>query len=442
MASPAMSGFPEWLPEQELVQQRLIDVVREQFELHGFLPLRLRSIERLGDLLHQGETDKEIYGVHRHGAEPSETGDAGDGLALHYDLTVPFARYVGERSHQITFPFRRYQIQPAWRGERPQLGRYHEFLQADADIIGRDVLATRHDADMLRLLRQTMDALEGQGVPRTKLMVNNRKLFEGLLLGAGVASDRITPTLRIIDKLAKLGKQKVVALLADVGLAPDRAAAMIDTLQTEIADEKILAEVEKQGGHELYLKGLAELRQVLTACWEDAAPGTVVGALHIARGFDYYTGTVVEGYFAEHPTLGAVCSGGRYDNLASGDSMKLPGMGVSVGISRVMGFCLHLGLFKETKKTPAVVFVAVHSEETRAQSDLVARTLRGRGIPTVVANDASAYGKQIRAAEQLGVPYLWFPASGDKGHEVKDLVRREQADADLATWAPPSPGRA
>jgi histidyl-tRNA synthetase len=419
-----LSGFPEWLPEQELVQQQVIATVRRQFELHAFTPLHTRSIEKVEDLLSQGETDKEIFAVQRLHAQKDDEAR----LALHYDLTVPFARYTLEHRNQLIFPFRRYQIQPAWRGERPQLGRYREFLQADADVIGNGTLPVRFDAEMVHLLRTTLDALP---VPPVRLLVNNRKLLEGFYRGLGI--DDITGTLRIVDKLAKIKEQGVTEALSARGLA---STAIDKVLALSRLSLESAAEVEKvralEVRHDLLDEGLSELGQVL----EHSSSGRIVGALHIARGFDYYTGTVVEGVLEGHPELGSVCSGGRYDNLASSGGAKLPGMGVSIGITRLIAYCFHLKLLAQKRRSPATVLVVVHADEERAVSNRIAASLRARNIACLVSDSAAAYGKQIKVALQLGIPYVWFPARGDGPHEVKDLRSETQAQADPETWVP------
>jgi histidyl-tRNA synthetase len=425
-----LSGFPEWLPEQELVQQKVLDVVREQFELYGYVPIRTRSVERVEDLLAQGETDKEIYGLHRLAAEKDE--EPGRGLGLHYDLTVPFARYVSENRGKLAFPFRRYQIQPAWRGERPQLGRYREFLQADADVIGSGKLDVRYDAELVQLLRSTLDRLP---VPRVKLLVNNRRVLEGFYRGLGI--EDVTGTLRLVDKLPKIGEKRLAELLAAAGSRPEQAAACLALSRLELREAAEIAKVRELGvKHDLLEQGLGELAQVLERCSSTRQTGAVVGALHIARGFDYYTGTVVEGVLDEHPELGSVCSGGRYDNLASGGSQPLPGMGVSIGVTRLLAYSFHLGLLKQKRRSPAHVLVAVHSEAERGLSEAVATRLRERGTPCIVSDSSAAYGKQIKAADQLGIPYVWFPAQGEKAHEVKDVRSGTQVTAVLGEWVP------
>ncbi len=423
-----LSGFPEWLPEQELVQQHLINLVRRQYELHGFTPLATRAVESIDDLLSKGgDADKEIYVIQRIAPDADDAK-----LGLHYDLTVPFARFVVENQGKLVFPFRRYQIQQAWRGERPQLGRYREFIQADVDIIGQGGLDVRYDAELLAVLRDTLAEMP---IPAVKLLVNNRKVLEGFYRGLGITE--IASTLRLVDKLPKIGAARVRDLLVESGLSFEQAESCLKLAKIECHTVDQLQWVRDLGvSNELLDQGLDELALVLSSL-QGHSRTTVVAALHIARGFDYYTGTVVEGVFAAHPELGAVCSGGRYDNLASKGNATLPGVGVSIGITRIMGYCEHLGLLKQTRKTPAQVMVIVHDAESRPASDAVAATLRSRGIPCLVADNATAYGKQIRAAERLGVPYVWFPPREEGGaHETKDIHTGEQAPADPATWAP------
>lgn len=430
MAEGGLKGFPEWLPEQELVQQHVIATVRRQFELHGFTPLLTRSIEKIDDLLGEGETDKEIYAVQRLHADREDEAK----VALHYDLTVPFARYTLERRNQLIFPFRRYQVQPAWRGERPQLGRFREFIQADADVIGNGTLPVRFDAEMVLLLRSTLDALP---VPPVKLLVNNRKVLEGFYRGLGI--EDITSTLRTVDKLAKIKAEGVTKQLSERGVADEAIAKILALSGIELASAAEIDRVRALGvAHPLLDEGLTELAEVLRA--GETATGKVIGAMHLARGFDYYTGTVVEGVLEGHPELGSVCSGGRYDNLASGSGVKLPGMGVSIGITRLLAYCFHLKLLGQARRSPAAVLVVVHDEAERAASNAIAAELRARNVACLVSDSAAAYGKQIKVALQLGIPYAWFPAKDGKGHEVKDLVAETQSGADPATWSP-SPER-
>jgi len=434
MKTRPISGFPEWLPEEELVQQHFIDTIRRSFELHGFGPIRTRAMEPMDVLLSKGETDKEIYAVQRRAADADASAAR---MGLHYDLTVPFARYVRERRGQLTFPFRRYQIQSAWRGERPQLGRYREFLQADADVIGERSLGLRYDCEMLGLLAITLDALP---IPPAKLLLNNRKVLQGFYLGLGV--DSVVDVLRCIDKIPKIGADKARVELGTLGLSDAHADACLRLARLECDQVEGLDEVAALGvEHPLLTEGLDELRAVLRHCLALGTKTTPVAALHIARGFDYYTGTVVEGVLVDHPDLGSICSGGRYDQLASEGGVDLPGVGVSIGVSRLMGFLAHLELLAPLsgeKKSPADVLVVVHEEDDRPRSDHAAQRLRARGIRCLTADKAQAYGKQIKAATRLGIRYAWFPPAKGKGdaHEVKDLVSGEQQVAELDAWVP------
>ncbi len=433
-----LSGFPEWLPEHELVQQHLIAIVRRKYELYGFTPVETRSMERLEDLLSKGgDTDKEMYVVSRLAADPAAGADDTSQMGLHYDLTVPFARYVAENQGHLVFPFRRYQIQRAWRGERPQLGRYREFIQADVDVIGRGGIPLRYDVEVLEILRDTLDSMP---VPAVKLLVNHRKLLEGFYRGLGIAD--IAGTLRLVDKLPKLGAQRTRAALVEGGVAQEQADACLALARMECRTVEDLGRVERLGvKHDLLDVGLEELSTLLARV-RNVGRTTVVGALHIARGFDYYTGMVVEGVFEAHPELGAVCSGGRYDNLVSGGgNVALPGVGVSIGITRIMAYCKHLGLLRQTRRTPAVVLVIVHSEESRSGSDAVAARLRARSIACVVSDSAGPYGKQIRAAERLGIPYVWFPDLKSGRNEVRDIQSGAQAPVDIEQWVPGPAGQ-
>lgn len=427
MPSAAISGFPEWLPEQELIQTQVLGLLREQFELHGFTPLHLRSVEPIEVLTSKGDdADKEIYTVNRIHADAG----AAAKLGLHFDLTVPMTRYVMQNRGQLVFPFRRYQIAPCWRGERPQLGRYREFIQADIDIIADGKLDPIYDAEMVWLLAGLMAKLP---IPPVRLFVNNRKLLEGLYRGFGI--DDVAQALRIVDKIDKIGPEKTAALMREAGVESATADRCIAVAEIEAQDASLVDTVKGLGvTNELLEEGLAELVQVL----EYGDGDNVTAALRIARGLNYYTGTVVEGVLESHPKAGSVCSGGRYDNLASDAKVTLPGMGVSIGVTRIMGLCFHHGLVEPTKKTTADVLVLVHKAETASASHDVARALRERGIACVVSHRAAAYGKQMQWAQKVGIRYVWFPGADGKPDEVKDLDSGEQAAAERDRWIVPS----
>jgi histidyl-tRNA synthetase len=421
-----LSGFPEFLSDGRIIEQSVIDTVRRIFELHGFASLETRSVEPLDQLLRKGEIDKEVYVLRRlHAGED----DGDSGLGLHYDLTVPFARYILQHAGQLDFPLRRYQIQRAWRGERPQEGRYREFTQADIDIVGRDRLSPHHDAEIALVISEVFAALP---IPRATLHINNRKLAEGFYLGVGATDP--AAALRAIDKLDKIGDVKVADLLVqDAGLDAKGAERCLELARICTPDASFADAVRALGVvHPLLDEGIDELVPVVEHI-ASRQPGAMVADMKIARGLDYYTGTVYETQLEGFESLGSICSGGRYDSLASDGRNTYPGVGISFGISRLLVPLVASGRVVASRSVPTCVLVAVTDEAERAASEAVANALRSRGISTEVAPDAAKFGKQIRHADRRGIPFVWFPDSSS----VKDIRSGDQVDADPQTWTPP-----
>ena len=425
-----ISGFPEYLPGDRIVEQRFLDVIRETFELHGFSSIETRSIEPVERLSAQGEdADKEIYAVSRLGGDDDDAR-----WGLHFDLTVPFARYVVENAGRLAFPFRRYQIQKAWRGERPQEGRYREFTQADIDVVDADSLSPHFEAEMPLIVADVFSRLP---VGDFVVQVNNRKIAEGSYLAIGLTD--VVGTLRIVDKLDKVGPEKVAAMLREGGATDEQAAMCLALAGIRTADLSFVEAVRALGvSHSTLDEGLAALSAVMETAME-YAPGRVVADLRIARGLDYYTGTVYETTLVGYESWGSMCSGGRYDALASDGRTTYPGVGVSIGVSRVLGLLLGNGLVRASRSTPSAVLVAVTSQESRAQSVAVAGTLRSREIACEVAPRADRFGKQIRYAERRGIPYVWFPGADEKtgADEVKDIRSGDQVPASAESWECP-----
>ena len=426
-----LSGFPEFLPSQRVAELAVIDSLRETFELHGFASVETRAVEPLEQLLTKGETSNEVYVLRRLQAE-ADGDDTGWGL--HFDLTVPLARYVLEHAGKLEFPLRRYQIQRCWRGERPQEGRYREFTQADIDIIGRDELSFDADVEVTEVMAAALSRLP---LPPVTLQVNNRKLIQGFYTGLG--ADDPAAVIRVADKLDKIGPDGVrEQLRTGQGLDEaqvDRCLALAGIKGTDasIADDVRALGVE----HPLLDEGLHDLVRALEA----AAPFTtdrfsVVADLRIARGLDYYTGTVFEGRMATHGHL-SICAGGRYDALASDGRTTYPGVGISLGVTRVLAPLIARGLLDGSRSVPSAVLVALPTEEDRPRAREVARALRGRGIATEVAASAAKFGKQIRHADRRGIPYVWFPGADGRPDSVKDIRSGDQVDADPSAWAPP-----
>jgi histidyl-tRNA synthetase len=434
MSKPTpLSGFPEFLPEQRVVEQQILDRLRRTFELHGFANIETRAVEPMDQLLRKGETSKEVYVLRRLQADEQQ-GDAG--MGLHFDLTVPFARYVLENAGKLEFPFRRYQIQKAWRGERPQEGRFREFTQADIDVVGKDTLPFHHDIEVTRVMAE---ALVGLPLPPMRLQVNNRKLIQGFYVGIG-ATD-VESVMRVIDKIDKVPADVVATMLVDeAGLTKEQAAQCLELADIRSSDTSFVERVRALGvSNELLEEGLEELAAVVTGAASIVSDRFVVEAdLRVARGLDYYTGTVFETVMEGFEGLGSICSGGRYDALASDGRTTYPGVGISFGVSRTLVPLMQRGLLTSARKVPSVVLVALADEASRPASDAIAQRLRSRGIPTEVAAAPQKFGKQIRYGERRGIPFVWFPGSDGGADQVKDIRSGEQVDADPDTWNPPA----
>jgi histidyl-tRNA synthetase len=429
-----ISGFPEWLPGERIIEQHFLDVIRETFELHGFASIQTRAVEPVERLSSQGEdTDKEIYAISRLAA--GEDAPAADPrLGLHFDLTVPFARYVLENAGKLTFPFRRYQIQPVWRGERPQEGRYREFIQCDIDIVDVGELASHYEAELPLVIA---DAFSKLPIGPFRIQVNNRKIPEGFYLGIGLSD--IQSTLRIVDKLDKIGPAAVLDLLVAAGATTEQAQAALALAEISAPDEGFVERVQALGvKHETLTEGLAELAAVMRVGAEHA-PGLMVADLSVARGLDYYTGTVYETQLVGFESYGSICSGGRYDALASDGRTTYPGVGISIGLTRLLAKVMPT--LSPTRSTPSCVLVSLADESDRAQGMRVAAALRRRGIPCEVAPVAAKFGRQIKFAERRGIPFVWFPASEDQSSDpradsVKDIRSGAQVEADASSWMP------
>ncbi len=433
----SLSGFPEWLPAERLVEQHVLDTLRRTFELHGFSSIETRAVETVGVLLRKGEIDKEVYALSRLQDDAGEEGSGSkvdaNQLALHFDLTVPFARYVVENAGYLPFPFRRYQIQKVWRGERPQDGRAREFTQADIDVVGDGELPFRFDVELALVIVEALSALP---IPAFKLRVNNRRLAEGFYRGIGLTDT--AGVLRSIDKLDKIGPAAVAELLkSELGATDQQAAAALELASIRTEDTSFVEKVRALGiSDELLEQGLDELEQVIAAA-SVRAPGSVVADLSIARGLDYYTGTVYETVLVGHENLGSICSGGRYDSLAVKGNRSFPGVGLSIGVTRLVSRIVGQELAVASRSVPTAVLVTLADDGSWSQAQDVAGQLRSRGIATEVAAKAEKFGKQIKYADKRGIPFVWFTGE-DGSHQVKDIRSGEQIDADPKSWTPPA----
>jgi len=421
----AISGFSEWLPEIRIIEQRWLDHIRHVFESYGFSSIETPAVEELDVLLAKGETDKEIYTLTRLQADEDDKGEAR--LGLHFDQTVPLARYTAQHFNDLVFPFKRYQMQKVWRGERPQLGRSREFLQCDIDVINVDSLPLHFDAEMPAVIYEVLSGLD---IGRFQIRISNRKILLGLLEHLGIKD--IIPVTRTVDKLDKLGRPEIERLLIEECFLDEaQTKAILSLVKTQALSDIAAHNAQMQ-------EGLSELGFVMEQL--SHLPSEAIRAdLSIVRGLDYYTGTVYETRLLDFPDFtSSICSGGRYDDLAgSFINKKLPGVGISIGFTRLFEVLQAYGRVKGTRCTPAQILMVLPSEERRAHTSMTARQLRQRGFKVEQYHAPQKIKKQLSYAERKGIDYVWFPPFEDgQDHEVKDMKTGEQFGADPASWIP------
>lgn len=437
-----VSGFPEWLPEARLIEQQWFDHIRRVFESYGFCNIETPSVEELDVLAAKGEVDKEIYVIERLHKDDDDKGEAR--LALHFDQTVPLARYVAMHFNDLVFPFKRYQMQRVWRGERPQAGRFREFYQCDIDVIGVDNLPLHFDAEMPAVMWEVMNGLPGMEGEKIQIRVSNRKILSGFLKDRGVPD--ATAVLRILDKAEKVGESQTFSELSKVcshsTIGEDLTAANIliglakikASSSQELKDK--INQLEWAPSTPTYFEGIKELCSVLDSL-AHLPKGAVIADLSIVRGLDYYTGTVYETVFLDDPGYGSICSGGRYDDLAgSYISKHLPGVGISIGFSRLFARMHEKGKLPIGPKSPADLMVVMPSEEQRAQVAALCQSLRKRGLKVEMYHAAKKIPDQLKYASRKGIPYVWFPEAEGRPHEVKNMTTGDQSPADPQHWKP------
>ena len=396
-------GVLELTPANQIEFQRMLDTIRRGFERFGFLPIETPTFELVDVLLTKtgGETEKQVYFVQSTGS--LEKGDKPE-LALRFDLTVPLARYVAEHEHELNFPFRRYQIQRVYRGERAQKGRFREFYQCDIDVIGKDTLSIGYDSEIPAVIYGVFDEL---AFGKFTIFVNNRKLLRGLLEVLQI--NNYDEVLHEVDRLRKAGREKVEALLAPI-VGEVRAKRLLDVVTMEWT--AALTHLEEMDNAVLR-EGIDELRRVYTNTIALGVPAESIKVdLSIVRGLDYYTGTVYETFLDDHPEYGSICSGGRYDNLAGlYTKSKLPGVGISIGATRLFSQLLEAekAAAKASGKPPrkhATAQVIVMNVEAALAHDYaqLASELRTAGLNVEVYGNDDKLGKQFKYADASGVP--------------------------------------
>ena len=394
-----LSGFMELLPAPQVQMERMMEILRQTYSLYGFTPLDTPLIEASEVLLAKGggETEKQIYRFSK--------GDTD--LSLRFDLTVPLAKYVALHYGELAFPFRRYQIGKVYRGERAQRGRFREFYQADIDIIGDGKLDIANEAEIPSIIYKTFTTL---GLHRFQIRVNNRKILNGFYSMLGL-TDQAQDIMRTVDKLDKIGPDKVRALLVESGVSEDKADEILTFISITGSNADVLSALENyRGRDELFDAGLTELSTVVKYLSAFGVPEDHFAVdLTIARGLDYYTGTVYETTMLDHPEIGSICSGGRYDNLAEYYTDKqLPGVGISIGLTRLFYVLQEQGyLNSEMITSPADVLILPMTGDL-APAIAFATQLREAGIRTQLYTEQKKFKAKLSYADKLSIPFAVF----------------------------------
>ncbi len=420
-----LSGFMELAPAEQIKFNQIMDIIKSTYEEFGFTPLDTPALELSEVLLAKagGETEKQIYRFMR--------GDTD--ISMRFDLTVPLARYVVMNQNTLTFPFKRYQIGKVYRGERAQKGRFREFYQADIDVIGMDKLDISYDAEMPAIIYNVFKKL---GLSKFVINISNRKLLKGLMESLGLA-DKSAEVLRIVDKIAKIGKDKVVEELVNIGLDKKSIDTVIRFIEIDGDDKKVFESLQSFGiKNEIFTEGISELTEVINALAVLGVPERNYKInLTITRGLDYYTGTIYETMLDDYPQFGSICSGGRYDDLAGFyTDKKLPGVGISIGLTRLFASLLENNLIKPTAATPANVMVVPITNAEKEYALSLGADLRALGIKVLTFTEDNKFKAKLNYANKIGVPFVAIIGEDEVKNRtavVKDMATGEQQTLSL-----------
>lgn len=425
------SGVLELLPADQAAFRRLERIIRTTYERFGFIEIETPVFERSEVLLTKtgGETERQIYFVQSTG---SVDRDGLPDMALRFDLTVPLARYVAEHQNDLAFPFKRYQIQRVYRGERSQRGRFREFYQCDIDVIGRETLSLRHDAEVPAVINDVFSRI---GVGAFTIRINHRGLMEGLLAQLGITENAArAAALREVDKLDKKTPEEVRESLGDYGFADEATDALLRLVQIRAYGPAaaITALEMLDTSDDRAVQGVADLRIVFEALAELGVPDERIALdLSVARGLEYYTGTVYETTLDEYPEIGSVCSGGRYEDLASlYTQTRLPGVGISIGLTRLFWQLREAGLL-DPVSTSIAAYVTIMDEEGVAYALRTATVLRAGGVNTDVASEPNRLGKQLKHADRIGARFALI--AGDEERQADQVTIKDLASGTQVT---------
>lgn len=439
------SGFPEFLPSEKRLEVYLLDIIRKVFESYGFTPIETPAVERLEVLQAKGnQGDNIIYGIDpilppNRQAEKDKSGETGsEARALKFDQTVPFAAYIARHLNELTFPFARYQMDMVFRGERAKDGRFRQFRQCDIDVVARGKLSLLYDAQMPAIITEIFDAINiGDFVIR----INNRKILTGFFASVGIAENQIKACIGIIDNLEKIGEVKVKQELDEVGISSEQTEKIIEFIKIDGNVDDILDKLKHLANNlpeaEQFILGVSELETVINGVRNlGVADKRFCIDLSIARGLNYYTGTVYETTLIGHEALGSICSGGRYEELVGmflGE--KMPGVGISIGLTRLISRLLKAGVLNTLSATPAQVMVVNIQEDLIPVYLKVSQQLRQAGINVITNFEKKQLGKQFQAADKLGIRFCVIIGADEAAAQkssLKDLKSGEQIEVALA----------
>jgi len=442
------SGFPEFLPSEKRLENYLMDTIRQVYERYGFTPIETPAVERLEVLQAKGnQGDNIVYGLSpilppNRQAEKDQAGDSGsEERALKFDQTVPLAAYIARHLNELNFPFARYQMDVVFRGERAKDGRFRQFRQCDIDVVGRGKLSLLYDAQIPAIIAEIFEAIK---IGDFLIRINNRKVLTGFFASVGVAAENIVSCIRIVDTAEKFGEAKVKKALTEIGLSEAQVEKVWDftNIKGSVDDvlDKLKSMTETLDNSEVLSQGISELETVISGVRNlGVSDQRFCIDLSIARGLDYYTGTVYETTLIGHEALGSICSGGRYEELVGmfiGE--KMPGVGISIGLTRLISRLLKAGILESFAPTPATVMVVNMQEDLMATYLDVSQQLRRSGMNVITSFDSRGVGKQLQQADKQKIPFCIIIGSEEAAANMcslKDLRTGEQMKVSIADLA-------
>lgn len=420
----SISGFPELLPNEQIAWNNMCAIISKQFETIGALPLETAIVERVQTIVGKSSDDKEIYALRRLVCD--DPIEAQVDLALRFDLTVPLARYITEHQRTLVFPFTRYQIQPVWRGERAQKGRYRQFTQADIDVIGDGSLALEHDAQLASLMYTIFKKLD---IGPFVIRINNRKILNGVLEYIGLQGEKANQAMRIIDNVEKIGQEACNQQISALGVKEEDIQLLNQIFATNQTD--IFAYLKAKKLNQIFAQGVAELDQVIQTLESFGVPKEYYQVdISIARGLDYYTSTVYETRLLSHPQIGSICSGGRYDNLTTqiGSKNTMPGVGMSIGLTRLFAALIEKNIVECEKKTTADVLVTTMDKAYMDKYIGMANQLRQNNIKTELYLEHGKFAKQLKYANRKNIAIAIIAGADEFAADTIKIRLLQQGD--------------